>query len=237
MATPADALELRAVTAGHGDTVVLEDFSLRLEAGRSLAILGRNGAGKTTLLATLMGRATLHGGDIRLHGASISLLPIHRRNALGLGYVPQEREIFASLTVEENLAVAARPGRWAAADVFALFPRLAERTRHFGSQLSGGEQQMLAVGRALVGNPSVLLLDEPSEGLAPRIVAELHAVFLRLRDEGGMAMVLVEQHVPLALSFSERCLVVERGRAVYDGPAAKLKADPALLNSLLGVAG
>jgi len=237
MGTAPDAIELRAVTAGYGDTVVLEEFTLRLAAGGCLALLGRNGVGKTTLLATIMGRTTLHGGDVLLNGTAITHLPIYRRNALGLGYVPQEREIFPSLTVDENLAVATRQGRWSARDVFALFPRLAERRRNFGNQLSGGEQQMLAVGRALVGNPSVLLLDEPSEGLAPRIVEELHAAFVRLRDEGGMAIVLVEQHVPLALSFSDRCLVVERGKAVFDGSAEKLKADATLLNSLLGVSG
>ena len=237
MTSSPDALAVRSITSGHAGSVVIEEFSMRLGAGQSLAILGRNGMGKTTLLSTLMGRASLLRGEILLHGQDISRLPIHQRNALGLGYVPQEREVFPSLTVEENLAVAARQGRWTAQTVFELFPRLAERRRNFGNQLSGGEQQMLSVGRALMGNPTVLLLDEPSEGLAPIIVTELHAVFRRLRDESGISIILVEQHVPLALSFAERCLVMERGRAAYDGPSVTLRGEPDRLQALLGVVG
>jgi len=171
------ALELDAVSAGYGETVVLEDIGLRLDEGETISLIGRNGVGKTTLLATVMGHNTLHGGDVRLHGKTIARLAPHRRNWAGLGYVPQEREIFPSLTLRENLEVAARPraqaGGWTLDKVFALFPRLAERQDNRGNQLSGGEQQMLAIARALIGNPSVVLMDEPSEGLAPVIVEEL----------------------------------------------------------------
>ncbi len=237
MAASSSAIELHGVTAGYGETVVLENLQLRLERGASLSVLGRNGVGKTTLLATLMGLATLHAGRIVLNGQDVAHLPIYRRNALGLGYVPQGREIFPSLTVPENLAVAARPGRWNTQAVYQLFPRLRERRRNYGAQLSGGEQQMLAIGRALVGNPTVLLLDEPSEGLAPVIVQELHAVLLRLQRDEAVAMLLVEQKAPLALAFAERCIVMDRGGIAYDGATAQLQADPARLNRLLGVAG
>jgi len=237
MTAPSSAIELHDVTAGYGETVVLERLQLRLERGASLSVLGRNGVGKTTLLATLMGLATLHGGRIVLCGQDVAHLPIYRRNALGLAYVPQGREVFPSLTVQENLAVAARPGRWDLQTVYETFPRLRERRGNYGDQLSGGEQQMLAIGRALVGNPSVLLLDEPSEGLAPVIVQELHAVLVRLRREQSVSMVLVEQKAPLALAFSERCIVMDRGGIAYDGATARLKADAAQLNRLLGVAG
>ena len=181
------ALELDAVSAGYGETVVLEDIGLRLDEGETISLIGRNGVGKTTLLATVMGHNTLHGGDVRLHGKTIVRLAPHRRNWAGLGYVPQEREIFPSLTVRENLEVAARPGprqgrqgAWTLDKVFALFPRLAERQDNRGNQLSGGEQQMLAIARALIGNPSVVLMDEPSEGLAPVIVEELARAVKRL---------------------------------------------------------
>lgn len=235
MAGPANAIELRGVTAGYGETVVLENFDFDLGRGESIGVLGRNGVGKTTLLATIMGHTTLHGGRIFLRGAEVSTTPIYRRNALGLGYVPQEREIFPSLTVDENLAVAARPGKWASDAVYEIFPRLEERRAAYGNQLSGGEQQMLAVGRALVGNPSVLLLDEPSEGLAPLIVKELQSTFIRLRDEEAIAMVLVEQNASLALSFAERCIVMDRGAIVYDGASVSLDEDPKALERLIGV--
>src|SRR5215475_14023340 len=163
------ALELDGVSAGYGETVVLEDIRLALGEGETLSIIGRNGVGKTTLLATVMGHNTLHGGDVRLHGRTIARLAPHRRNRAGLGYVPQEREVFPSLTLRENLEVAARPGAWTVEKGFGLFPRLGERQKNRGNQLSGGEQQMLAIARALVGNPTVVLMDEPSEGLAPVI--------------------------------------------------------------------
>src|SRR5580704_14471491 len=176
------ALDLDNVFAGYGETVVLENLRLALGAGETLSIIGRNGVGKSTLLATIMGHTTLHGGAIRLHGRDISKLATYRRVTSGLGLVPQEREIFPSLSLRENLEVAARPGAWTVETVFQLFPRLGERADNRGNQLSGGEQQMLAIGRALIGNPTVLLMDEPSEGLAPVIVEELARAVRRLSD-------------------------------------------------------
>jgi branched-chain amino acid transport system ATP-binding protein len=235
-AEPAAALELASVSAGYGETVVLEDVRLRLAAGESIAIIGRNGVGKTTLLATIMGHTSLHGGTVRLFGRDISRLPTHRRAQAGLGYVPQEREIFPSLTVRENLEIAARPGPWTLPGVLALFPQLRERQSNRGHQLSGGEQQMLAIGRALMGNPSVVLMDEPSEGLAPVIVEELARAVKGLRDTGGLSLVLVEQNARLALDISPRAVVMDRGRIVYDGPSETLRRDPAKLDQLIGVA-
>ena len=232
----APALALEGVSAGYGETVVIEDISFSLQSGESLSLIGRNGVGKSTLLATVMGHTRLHGGSIRLAGNDISSLPIYRRSAAGLGYVPQEREIFPSLTVLENLEIAVRPGRWTIEAVFELFPSLAMRERNMGSQLSGGEQQMLSIARALVGNPAVILMDEPTEGLAPVIVEGLVDAMTRLRGDGGLAIVLVEQHTHIALDFSPRTVVMDRGRIVYDGESAKLKADPALLDSFIGVA-
>ena len=236
------ALELDAVSAGYGETVVLEDIGLRLDEGETISLIGRNGVGKTTLLATVMGHNTLHGGDVRLHGKTIARLAPHRRNWAGLGYVPQEREIFPSLTVKENLEVAARPGprqgrqgAWTLDKVFALFPRLAERQNNRGNQLSGGEQQMLAIARALIGNPSVVLMDEPSEGLAPVIVEELARAVKRLAASEGLTMILVEQNTRLALDISPRTAVLDRGRIVYDGPSETLKRDPDKLHRLIGV--
>ena len=233
------ALELDAVSAGYGETVVLEDIGLRLDEGETISLIGRNGVGKTTLLATVMGHNTLHGGDVRLHGKTIARLAPHRRNWAGLGYVPQEREIFPSLTLRENLEVAARPraqaGGWTLDKVFALFPRLAERQDNRGNQLSGGEQQMLAIARALIGNPSVVLMDEPSEGLAPVIVEELARVVKRLAASEGLTMILVEQNTRLALDISPRTAVLDRGRIVYDGPSETLKRDPDKLHRLIGV--
>jgi branched-chain amino acid transport system ATP-binding protein len=233
------ALELDAVSAGYGETVVLEGIGLRLDEGETISLIGRNGVGKTTLLATVMGHNTLHGGDVRLHGKTIARLAPHRRNWAGLGYVPQEREIFPSLTGRENLEVAARPGirqgGWTLEKVFALFPRLAERQDNRGNQLSGGEQQMLAIARALIGNPSVVLMDEPSEGLAPVIVEELARAVKRLAASEGLTMILVEQNTRLALDISPRTAVLDRGRIVYDGPSEALKRDPDKLHRLIGV--
>ncbi len=229
------ALELRGVSAGYGETVVLEDVSLALARGESLSVIGRNGVGKTTLLATAMGHTTLHAGDVLLDGASLARVPVHRRARRGLGFVPQEREIFPSLTVAENLSVAARPGPWTEARVLEMFPALATRRANMGHQLSGGEQQMLSIARALLTNPSVLLMDEPTEGLAPVIVEALAAVLVRLRAEGGLSIVLVEQNSRVALAFSERIAVLARGRVVYDGPSAALAADPERLAQLIGV--
>ena len=229
------ALALDGVSAGYGETVVLEDIHLRLAPGETLSIIGRNGVGKTTLLATIMGHNTLHGGDVQLHGATIARFAPHRRNRAGLGYVPQEREIFPSLTLRENLEVAARAGTWTLDKVFALFPRLAERQANRGNQLSGGEQQMLAIARALVGNPSVVLMDEPSEGLAPVIVEELARAVKRLAETEGLTMIVVEQNTRLALDISPRTAVMDRGRIVYDGPSEALKRDPDKLHRLIGV--
>jgi branched-chain amino acid transport system ATP-binding protein len=233
----AEGLALKDVSAGYGETVVLENVSVAVPEGATLALLGRNGVGKTTLLATIMGHTTLHGGSLSLNGRDITRLPIHKRALAGFGYVPQEREIFPSLSVDENLTVAARPGRWTVDRVFDLFPRLAERRRNMGNQLSGGEQQMLSVGRALMGNPSLLLLDEPLEGLAPVIVDSLIAAFHRLRQEDGLAVILVEQHARLALEFAAQSVVLDRGQVVYDGPSRALLDDPQRLGTLIGVAG
>jgi branched-chain amino acid transport system ATP-binding protein len=229
------ALELDNVRAGYGETVVLEDVRLALGISETVSIIGRNGVGKTTLLATIMGHTTLHGGRISLHGRDISRLATYSRVTDGLGYVPQEREIFPSLSLRENLEVAARPGSWTIETVFDLFPRLAERADNRGNQLSGGEQQMLAIGRALIGNPTVLLMDEPSEGLAPVIVEELVRAVKRLTQAGGLATVLVEQNSRLALDIAPRAVVMDRGRIVYDGASETLRNDPAKLEQFIGV--
>jgi branched-chain amino acid transport system ATP-binding protein len=229
------ALELDKVFAGYGETVVLEDIQLALDAGETLTIIGRNGVGKSTLLATIMGHTNLHGGRVMLHGKDISKLATYRRVTSGVGYVPQEREIFTSLSLRENLDVAARPGAWTMEKVFELFPRLAERADNRGNQLSGGEQQMLAIGRALIGNPTVLLMDEPSEGLAPVIVEELSRAVKRLTQGGGLSMILVEQNARLALDIASRAVVMDRGRIVYDGPSETLRSDPTKLDQLIGV--
>jgi branched-chain amino acid transport system ATP-binding protein len=229
------ALVLDGVFAGYGETVVLEDIRLTVEAGETVSVIGRNGVGKSTLLATIMGHTTLHGGRVLLHGQDISQVATYRRVTAGLGLVPQEREIFPSLTLLENLTVAARPGAWTVEAVFELFPRLAERASNRGNQLSGGEQQMLAIGRALIGNPSVLLMDEPSEGLAPVIVEELTRAVKKLSQESGLAFVLVEQNSRLALDIAPRAVVMDRGRIVYDGDSATLRNDPDKLDQFIGV--
>ena len=230
------ALELDKVFAGYGETVVLEDIRLALDPGETLSIIGRNGVGKSTLLATIMGHTNLHGGRVLLHGKDISKLATYNRVIAGLGYVPQEREIFPSLTLRENLEVAARPGPWTYETVCELFPRLGERADNMGNQLSGGEQQMLAIGRALIGNPTVLLMDEPSEGLAPVIVEELARAVKRLTQAGGLSMILVEQNTRLALDIAPRAVVMDRGRIVFDGASETLRNDPARLEQLIGVA-
>jgi branched-chain amino acid transport system ATP-binding protein len=232
----ADAwLDLRDVSAGYGDTVVLDNVSLGLDTGGTLSVLGRNGVGKSTLLASILGHTTLHSGRISFDGHPIERLRPFRRARLGIGYVPQEREIFPSLNVEENLTVGSRGTVWTHERVYGLFPRLAERRRSMGNQLSGGEQQMLAIGRALMLNPSLLLLDEPLEGLAPVIVDRLLAALLHLRDEGGLAIVLVEQHARLALEFAPRAVILDRGRIIYDAASAPLLHDAQRLAELIGV--
>jgi branched-chain amino acid transport system ATP-binding protein len=229
----ADALRLEGVRAGYGETVVLEDVAFALPERGALAVLGRNGVGKTTLLATIMGLTTFHAGAIEYNGAPVAGLPTHVRNRMGLGYVPQTRDIFPSLSVEENLTVAARAGRWTLARVYDLFPRLAERRAHRGNQISGGEQQMLAIGRALMGNPALLLMDEPLEGLAPIIVEALLEAMQRLIREEALTVVLVEQSAKLALEVTDSALVLSRGRIVHRGPSAELLADPARLAALV----
>jgi branched-chain amino acid transport system ATP-binding protein len=231
-----DGLVLDGVEAGYGETVVLEGISLDLLAGGSLAVLGRNGVGKTTLLATIMGHCGLRAGEIRFAGQQVSGVPPHRRVSLGIGLVPQEREIFPSLTVEENLLVAARPGEWSAARVYDLFPSLAARRKNRGNHLSGGEQQMLAIGRALMGNPALLLMDEPLEGLAPVIVDTLLAALTRLKGDGRLSLVLVEQHARLALEFADAAIVLDRGAIVFSGDSRELLDAPQRLDALMGVA-
>jgi branched-chain amino acid transport system ATP-binding protein len=232
----AELVAMEGVTAGYGESVVLEDVSLALEEGDSLALLGRNGMGKTTLLTTLMGLTRLRGGRLRWRGANLAALPTHRRSNAGIGWVPQERFMFASLTVEEHLTVVARPGRWTVAKVYEVFPRLAERKANFGNQLSGGEQQMLAIARALMVNPSLLLLDEPMEGLAPIIVQELMNVIRDLLTQSGMAVIVVEQHAKLALSLTRQAVVLERGRVVHRTASEALLRDAQTLNRLVAVA-
>ncbi|MEO8674663.1 MAG: ABC transporter ATP-binding protein [Casimicrobiaceae bacterium] len=232
----AELLSLEGVTAGYGDGIVLEDVSLSLAEGDSLALLGRNGMGKTTLLVTLMGLTRLRKGALRWRGADLTALPTYRRSQSGLGWVPQERYMFPSLTVEEHLTVVGRPGRWTVPRIYKVFPRLEERRANFGNQLSGGEQQMLAIARALMVNPSLLLLDEPMEGLAPIIVQELMGVIRDLVADGGMAVIVVEQHAKLALTLTKQAVVLERGRVVHRSASEVLLEDPDTLHRLVAVA-
>jgi branched-chain amino acid transport system ATP-binding protein len=231
----AELLRIESVSAGYGESVVVEDVSLEVGEGECLALLGRNGVGKTTLLTTVMGLTHFHRGGIRWRGGEISRAPSYERARAGIGWVPQERRMWKSLTVEEHLTSVARPGAWTVAKVHALFPRLSERSHHRGGQLSGGEQQMLAIGRALVTNPSLLLLDEPMEGLAPIVVQELTGVLRSLAAAGTMSIILVEQHAELALSLAPRAVVMERGRIVHQGASAELLADRARLDHWLAV--
>ena len=232
----ASLLDVEGLSAGYGDAVVIEDIALSIGEGESLAVLGRNGAGKSTLLATLMGLTRRHAGRITLRGQEIQQLPAFERARAGLGWVPQERLMFASLTVDEHLTAVARPGHWDTARVYELFPALAERRRNFGDQLSGGEQQMLAIARALMVNPSLLLLDEPMEGLAPLVARQVAAAIGILVAEAGLAVILVEQHARMALGLTRQAVVLERGRVVHRSPSADLLARPGTLGSLLGVA-
>ena len=229
-------LEVEGLTCGYGEAVVLSKVGFTLDAGRSLALLGRNGTGKTTLIDTLVGVTRRHAGRIMLAGRELHLLPAHARAEAGIGWVPQERNIFKSLTVEENLSAVARPGPWTPQRVFALFPRLGERKRNLGTQLSGGEQQMLAFGRALVLNPKLLLLDEPLEGLAPLIVAELLAAIGRVAREEGLSSIVVEQHPQMVLQVTDDAIVLDRGGIALTATSAALLADPTPLDPWLGVA-
>jgi branched-chain amino acid transport system ATP-binding protein len=229
-------LRVERLSCGYGEAVVLSDVSFTLEAGRSLALLGRNGTGKTTLLDTLVGATRRHAGSIHLDGRPLHTLPMHRRAGAGIGWVPQERNIFKSLTVEENLVAVARPGPWNVRRAFELFPRLAERRRNLGTALSGGEQQMLAFARALVLNPKLLLLDEPLEGLAPIIVAELLKAIRRVARDEGLPSIVVEQHPNMVLGVTDDAIVLDRGGIAYRATSQALRADPTPLDAWLGVA-
>jgi branched-chain amino acid transport system ATP-binding protein len=232
----ADLLGIERLRAGYGEAVVLSDVSLSLAEGQSLALLGRNGMGKTTLINAIVGVIRYRSGTITLAGRDISRLPPEQRAAAGVGWVPQERNIFKSLTVHEHLTAVARPGRWSPDRVYAMFPRLAERKANLGNQLSGGEQQMLAIGRALVLNPKIMLLDEPLEGLAPIIVEELLAALTRLIRDEGMSAILVEQNPQKILGVTDHAVILERGAVVYRSTSAALKADRVMLETHLGVA-
>ena len=242
MSKPQELLRLESLTAGYGEAVVLHDISLQLNEGETLALLGRNGTGKTTLMDTLVGATTQHRGQITFGGMALHHLASHDRAAAGMGWVPQERNIFKSLTVHENLTAVAREPRnqqhrsWTPERVYELFPRLAERQDNLGTQLSGGEQQMLAVGRALVLNPRLLLLDEPLEGLAPIIVEELLRAIARITREEGLSAIIVEQHPQAILKISHQALVLDHGTVVHSGSASELLNNPELLDRLLGVA-
>jgi branched-chain amino acid transport system ATP-binding protein len=230
-----DTLQLRGVSAGYGETVVIEDIDLTLAPGECISVIGRNGVGKTTLLSTIMGHTTLHAGEIAQNGRRLNNLPCFRRARGGIAFVPQEREIFPSLSVQENLEVGARTGPWTLARVCELFPRLAERLDNMGNQLSGGEQQMLSIARALLTNPTILLMDEPTEGLAPVVVETLSAVLAQLRIDSALSIVLVEQNSRVALNFSSRTIILDKGHIVYDGESAPLRRDSDRLAKLIGI--
>lgn len=233
----ADALAIEGLTAGYGEAIVLQNLSLHLRDGEALALLGRNGEGKTTLVNTIVGLTRRRAGTIMLGERDVTGLRADQRARAGIGWTPQERDIFKSLTVEENLTAVARSGPFDLARIYAMFPRLAERRRNMGNELSGGEQQMLAIGRALVLNPRVLLLDEPLEGLAPIIVEELLAALGAIRRESGLAIVLVEQSATKILALTDRALVLDRGTTAWTGDSADLLGDRERLASLLAVEG
>ena len=228
-------LTLENVFAGYGEAIVIDDCSLTMDEGECISLLGRNGVGKSSLLLTIMGHTSVHRGSIRWCGEDLVKVPPHARARAGLGWVPQEREIFQSLTVEENLTVTALPGKWDLQAIFALFPRLQERRKNFGNQLSGGEQQMLAIGRALMLNPKLLLLDEPLEGLAPVIVDELCSAIERMIRNEGQSLILVEQHVEQALRLTHRAIVLERGRVAHTADCRDLLSNLSVLEKWVGV--
>jgi branched-chain amino acid transport system ATP-binding protein len=232
-----DLLTIDNLRAGYGEAVVLPKLSFSLAEGQVLALLGRNGTGKTTLINSIVGVTRRFGGSIALAGQDVTPMRPDQRARAGIGWVPQERNIFRSLTVEENMTAVAQPGPWTVARIYRMFPRLEERKRNFGNQLSGGEQQMLAIGRALTLNPKVLLLDEPTEGLAPIIVEELLAALGTITRAGGICSIIVEQNAQKILGLADRAVILERGAIVHDAASAALKADPAVLERFLGVAG
>jgi branched-chain amino acid transport system ATP-binding protein len=232
-----DLLQLDNIAAGYGEAQVLQNISFSLKEGEALALLGRNGTGKTTLINTIIGLTRLRAGAIHLAGADITKLRADQRAMAGIGWVPQERNIFRSLTVEENITAVATKGPWTLERIYQMFPRLAERKRNLGTQLSGGEQQMLAVGRGLALNPRVLLLDEPLEGLAPIIVDELLAAIRRIVVEERMAAIIVEQSARKILPLTERAIILDRGTIVHQGPSAELAEDAVRLANIMGIAG
>ena len=228
-------LALQGLSAGYGGARVLDQLDLKLYPNETLVVMGRNGVGKTTLIETIMGLTDWHAGCIAFDGQAIERWPTHLRNRAGIAWVPQQREVFPSLTVEENLTVIARAGEWSVERVYELFPRLKERRKNHGDQLSGGEQQMLAMGRALMTNPRVLLLDEPVEGLAPIVVVEMLKAIETMRRDSGMSILMVEQKYEMALPQSERCVVIDHGSVVHEGASAALLSDQALIDRLLGL--
>ena len=232
-----ELLQLDHLSAGYGAARVLSGLSLKLDDGQSLALLGRNGTGKTTLINTLIGLTTLQGGRIRLSGHDITAMPAEQRAHAGIGWVPQERNIFRSLTVEENMTAISRSGPWTLARVYKLFPRLEERRQNLGNQLSGGEQQMLAIGRALVLNPRLVLLDEPTEGLAPIIVDEVLRALRTIAREEGLSMIIVEQKAQKILSFTDQAIILDRGQIVHQSDSAKLRKNTHILELHLGAVG
>ena len=232
-----ELLQLTRLTAGYGEARVLADISFTLEDGQSLALLGRNGTGKTTLINTLIGLTTLQGGTIHLNGLDMTSMPAEQRAHAGIGWVPQERNIFRSLTVEENMTAISRPGPWTISRVYKLFPRLEERRRNLGNQLSGGEQQMLAIGRALVLNPRLVLLDEPTEGLAPIIVDEVLRALRTIAREEGLSMIIVEQKAQKILSFTDHAIILDRGQIVHQADSMTLRKDTQMLELHLGAVG
>jgi len=231
----ADLLSLEGVRAGYGEAIVVSDITLTLAEGRSLAVLGRNGVGKTTLINTIIGVTRHRGGRVLLGERDVTRLRPDERARAGIGWTPQERNIFRSLTVEENLTAVARPGPWSLARIYEMFPRLAERRANLGNQLSGGEQQMLAIGRALVLNPKLLLLDEPTEGLAPVIVEELLAALRRIIRTEGLSAIVIEQHAKKILSVTDNAVILERGMIVHRAESAALRDDSVTLDRYLGV--
>ena len=232
-----DLLTIDQLCAGYGQAVVIPKMTLALGEGQVLALLGRNGTGKTTLINSIVGVTKRFSGSLSLGGRDLTAMRADQRARAGIGWVPQERNIFKSLTVEENMTAVAQPGEWTVRKVYEMFPRLEERKANFGNQLSGGEQQMLAVGRALVLNPQVLLLDEPTEGLAPIIVEELLAALGKITRAGGICSIIVEQNAQKILGLADRVVILERGSIVHDAASAALKADPTVLERFLGVAG
>lgn len=229
------ALEIRNLHGGWGSTTVVENISLSLAVGETVSVIGRNGVGKSTLLELIVGRAQRHAGEIRLGNVDIAQKPTFQRSGCGLGYVPQEREVFPSLTVRENLSVAARPGMWNEERLFGVFPGLAARRNSLGWQLSGGEQQMLSIARALMGNPKVLLMDEPTEGLAPVVVEQLIAAIRAVVAGSQLACLLVEQRVDVVLELSSRCLIMDRGRVIHQAASPFLRENPDQLARLIGL--